>query len=44
MAEYKIQLLVCGGQSCKSSDSQILADRLRAEIETTMASRPRTVP
>lgn len=33
MADYKIHLLVCGGTGCKSSQSQILAEHLRAEIE-----------
>jgi len=33
MADYKIHLLVCGGTGCKSSDSQILAEHLRNEIE-----------
>jgi len=32
MADYKIHLLVCGGTGCKSSESLILADRLRNEI------------
>ncbi len=33
MADYKIHLLVCGGTGCKSSQSQIIAERLRSEIE-----------
>ncbi len=33
MADYKIHLLVCGGTGCKSSQSQILAEHLRTEIE-----------
>jgi NADP-reducing hydrogenase subunit HndC len=33
MADYKIHLLVCGGTGCKSSQSQIIAEHLRAEIE-----------
>ena len=33
MADYKIHLLVCGGTGCKSSESQILAEHLRIEIE-----------
>lgn len=33
MTDYRIHLLVCGGTSCKSSQSQILAERLRTEIE-----------
>ncbi len=32
MADYKIHLLVCGGTGCKSSQSQILAEHLRIEI------------
>ncbi len=32
MADYKIHLLVCGNTGCKSSESLILADRLRGEI------------
>jgi NADP-reducing hydrogenase subunit HndC len=33
MADYKIHLLVCGGTGCKSSQSHILAEHLRNEIE-----------
>ncbi len=33
MADYKIHLLVCGGTGCKSSQSQIIAEHLRTEIE-----------
>jgi NADP-reducing hydrogenase subunit HndC len=33
MADYKIHLLVCGGTGCKSSQSQLLAEHLRTEIE-----------
>ncbi len=33
MADYKIHLLVCGGTGCKSSESQILAEHLRNEID-----------
>jgi NADH:ubiquinone oxidoreductase subunit F (NADH-binding)/(2Fe-2S) ferredoxin len=33
MADYKIHLLVCGGTGCKSSQSQMLAEHLRTEIE-----------
>jgi NADP-reducing hydrogenase subunit HndC len=33
MADYKIHVLVCGGTGCKSSQSQILAEHLRTEIE-----------
>jgi NADP-reducing hydrogenase subunit HndC len=33
MADYKIHLLVCGGTGCKSSQSQLLAEHLRNEIE-----------
>jgi NADH:ubiquinone oxidoreductase subunit F (NADH-binding)/(2Fe-2S) ferredoxin len=33
MTDYKIHLLVCGGTGCKSSQSQILAEHLRTEIE-----------
>jgi NADP-reducing hydrogenase subunit HndC len=33
MSDYKIHLLVCGGTGCKSSQSQILAEHLRTEIE-----------
>jgi NADH:ubiquinone oxidoreductase subunit F (NADH-binding)/(2Fe-2S) ferredoxin len=33
MADYKIHLLVCGGAGCISSQSQILAEHLRNEIE-----------
>jgi NADP-reducing hydrogenase subunit HndC len=33
MADYKIHLLVCGGTSCKSSQSQILEEHLRTEIK-----------
>jgi NADP-reducing hydrogenase subunit HndC len=32
MADYKIHLLVCGGTGCKSSQSHILAEHLRIEI------------
>jgi NADP-reducing hydrogenase subunit HndC len=32
MADYKIHLLVCGGTGCKSSQSHILAEHLRSEI------------
>ncbi len=33
MVDYKIHLLVCGGTGCKSSQSQILAEHLRTEID-----------
>jgi NADH:ubiquinone oxidoreductase subunit F (NADH-binding)/(2Fe-2S) ferredoxin/Pyruvate/2-oxoacid:ferredoxin oxidoreductase delta subunit len=33
MTDYKIHLLVCGGTGCKSSQSQILAEHLRTEIQ-----------
>jgi NADP-reducing hydrogenase subunit HndC len=33
MTDFKIHLLVCGGTGCKSSQSQILAEHLRTEIE-----------
>jgi len=33
MAEYKIHLLVCEGNGCKSSQSQILAEHLRKEVD-----------
>jgi NADP-reducing hydrogenase subunit HndC len=33
MADYKIHLLVCGGTGCKSSQSQVLAEHLRNEID-----------
>jgi (2Fe-2S) ferredoxin len=33
MADYKIYLMVCGGSSCKSSQSQILAEHLRTAID-----------
>ncbi len=32
MAEYKIHLLVCGGETCKSSSSDSLTENLKAEI------------
>jgi (2Fe-2S) ferredoxin len=32
MTDYKIHLLVCGGTGCKSSNSQILTEHLRTEI------------
>jgi NADP-reducing hydrogenase subunit HndC len=33
MSDYKIHLLVCGGTGCKSSHSQLIAERLRTEIK-----------
>ncbi len=33
MSNYKIQVLVCGGNGCKSSDSEMVAYSLRENIE-----------
>jgi NADP-reducing hydrogenase subunit HndC len=34
MVDYKIHVLVCGGTGCKSSNSQVLTERLRTEIKS----------
>ena len=34
MAEFKINLLVCGGTGCRSSQSQLLTEQLRNEIKS----------
>lgn len=33
MVKYKMQLLVCGGTGCRTSESTVLKDKLRNEIE-----------
>jgi NADP-reducing hydrogenase subunit HndC len=34
MAEHKINILVCGGTACRSSQSQLLTEQLRSEIKS----------
>ena len=33
MSKYKMNVLVCGGTGCKSSDSDLIAHNIKASLE-----------
>ena len=33
MAKYRMHLLVCGGTSCRASESSLIAENLHRELE-----------